>query len=182
MVNGVGPLLVIFDPGGDEVYTSYERKRLSAGTRQSVCLSAACFFVALHYLDGDPNNLDPRHDARNGVIAGSLGQCLLSNYVATIDYRKLQLTLTQRSEFKPPAASVRSPLTFDEYGLPVIAGTVDGIAGVRGRRSGSDLHAVSAISCENRDGKTVRFRTSRATLDDVRCSCHRAECRSADSN
>jgi hypothetical protein len=126
-IDGVGPLLLTFDPGGEDVYTSYARNKLAGRASQKVCLATACFATSMKYLDGDPGELDPHHDTRHGVIAGSIGPSLLQHYVTTIDYQASSMILSELDGFRPPSDAQRLPLTFDSYGLPVVPGVVDGI-------------------------------------------------------
>ena len=106
-VDGVGPLLMIFDPGASDVYTSYTRSRLNGRVPTTVCLSTACVHASMEYLDGDPNQLDPRHDARKGTIAGSIGLAFLRRYVACIDYRDSTIALLSADAFRPTSDAVR---------------------------------------------------------------------------
>src|SRR5690242_16199726 len=63
-VNGIGPLLMIFDPGASDVYTSFTQSRLNGQLPRTLCLSVACVPAAMEYIDGDPNQLDPNHDVK----------------------------------------------------------------------------------------------------------------------
>jgi hypothetical protein len=127
-IDGVGPLLMTFDPGAGDVYTSYTRTRLNGRIPEKVCLSTACVHVSMEYVDGDPNQLDPRHDARKGTIAGSVGLAFLRRYVARINYHDSTLALLSAAAFRPRSDEVRLPLAFDSYGLPVVHATLDGIS------------------------------------------------------
>ena len=127
-MDGIGPLLVTFDPGAADTYTSYARSRFTGAAPKTVCLASACFAAAMQYFDGDPNALAPKHDARAGTIAGSIGPALLQRYVATIDYRASTLTLVPVETFSPPRDARPLPLSFDTYGLPVVHAEVDGVA------------------------------------------------------
>jgi ketosteroid isomerase-like protein len=126
-IGGVGRLLLIFDPGGEDVYTTYAWNQLNRRSPQRVCLSTACFSVAMQVFEGDPSELDPRHDQRDGVIAGSLGPALLQHYVTTIDYRASLLTLSDPNAFRPSPSARRLSLSYDSYALPIVQATVDGI-------------------------------------------------------
>lgn len=128
-INGVGGLLVTFDPGAGDTYTSYARSRLLGAAPKSVCLADACFAAEMQYFDGNPNALAPKHDVATGQIAGSIGPALLQRYVATIDYGASTLTLVPVEAFSPARDARRLPLTFDTYGLPVVQAAVNGIAG-----------------------------------------------------
>ena len=127
-VDGAGPLLVTFDPGGEDVYTSYARTHLNGRAPKTVCLSSACYPARMQYIDGDPNQLDPQHDSHAGIIAGSIGPSLLREYVACVDYRNSTLTLTPATVFRAPPAARALPLTFDSYQMPVAQAEVDGVA------------------------------------------------------
>ena len=127
-LDGRGPMLMTFDPGGEDMYTSDARSALNGRAPHTLCLATACVSVSMEYLDGDPNQLDPRHDVRRGVISGSIGPALLARYVATVDYRASTLTLTPASEFRPPPGAQRLPMTVDSNGMPVVPAAIDGFS------------------------------------------------------
>ncbi|HEY6326889.1 MAG TPA: hypothetical protein VIW73_10310 [Candidatus Cybelea sp.] len=124
----MGPLLMTFDPGAGEVYTSYTRSRLNGRIPDEVCLSTACVHSAMGYVGGDPNQLDPQHDTRTGTIAGSVGPAFLRRYAVRINYHDSTLALLPITAFRPASDAVRLPIAFDSYGLPVVHATIDGIS------------------------------------------------------
>jgi hypothetical protein len=128
-IDGSGPLLFVFDPGGDDVYTSDAKRRLNGRVPRIVCLSTACLPANMQFVEGDPNQIAPKHDVSHGIIDGNLGRDLLQHYVVTIDYRASTLTLVPAAGFKAPAGALRLPLKMDAYGLPLVQASVDGIAG-----------------------------------------------------
>jgi hypothetical protein len=128
-INGIGPLLFTFDPGGKDVYTTYARDKLNGAAPKTVCLSGACFPATMEYFEGDGSALFPRHDPATGALAGSIGPDLLQHYVARIDYRSSTLTLTSPQQFRAPAGSKAFPLRYDAAGLPLLPAVVDGIRG-----------------------------------------------------
>jgi ketosteroid isomerase-like protein len=128
-VNGAGPMLFTLDPGESDLYTAYTRKQLHGSVPQTVCLSDACFSANMEYLDGDPNQIDPKHDPSLGIIAGSIGPQLLRRYVVQIDYRSSTLTLIPPAQFHAPPDAPPLALRFDSNGVPAVQGAVDGIGG-----------------------------------------------------
>ncbi len=126
-VDGEGPLLFTLDPGAKDIYTSYARDRLKGRAPHTICFSLACFPAAMEYFDGDPAELDPRHDRSLGIIAGSIGPELLRKYVARIDYRSSTLTLIPPNQFQPPRDAQRLAVQLDSYGVPSVPAAVDGI-------------------------------------------------------
>lgn len=129
-VDGAGPLLFMFDPGANDLYTSYARERLNGRAPRIICVSGACYSATMGYFGGDPAQLDPQHASSGGTIAGSLGPELLRHYVARIDYRSSTLTLIAPEDFRPPRSATPIALRLDSYGLPVAPASVDGIPGL----------------------------------------------------
>jgi hypothetical protein len=115
-IDGVGPLLFIFDPGAPDILTTYGESQLRGKPLFPV-------------LSGDPEQLDPKHDPSSGTIAGSIGPALLQRYAVRIDYANAAITLipfrTVASPLDPHALAMR----VDAYEMPTVAAAVDGIAG-----------------------------------------------------
>lgn len=127
-VGGTEPLLFIFDPGGQDVLTTYGQSRLGGKPLFPV-------------LSGDPEQLDPRHDPKNGVIAGSIGPALLEQYAVRIDYGNSTVELLPFGTFSAPANAEQLPMQLDTFEMPTVEATIDGLRG----RFEIDVRAQSSM-------------------------------------
>ena len=124
-LNGSEPMLFVLDPGESDLYTRYARAELHGRKAQTVCVSSACYPTSMQFLDGDSNQIDPKHDTSLGPIAGSIGPELLQRYVVQIDYRASSLTLIPPAQFHPPSGTRPLPLRVDANGVPAVSGAID---------------------------------------------------------
>lgn len=128
-VNGVGPLLFIFDPGAGDLITTYAADRIGGKPVREIGIGDASVRGVFPVLSGDPEQLDPKHDLAQGAIAGSLGPAFLQQYAIRIDYAKAAITLTPFGTFVPEQAAEQLPVNIDSYGMPTVTAAVDGITG-----------------------------------------------------
>lgn len=142
-VDGHGPLLFIFDTGGQNILVPSTAKALGikvegamAGTGvgdkavnyglakiASLKVGDATFKdQVVGVLDFEPNGVE-------GVdIKGMVGFTVFKRFVTRIDYGKHEMTLIEPGHFNPKDAGTPVPFVFDGD-LPEIQGTFDGIPG-----------------------------------------------------
>ncbi len=126
-VNGVGPLLFIFDPGAGDLITAYGAERIGEKPAREIALDEASVRGVFPVLSGDPEQLDPRHDPSHGAIAGSLGPAFLQRYAVRINYEKSTIALIPFGTFAAQREAQAMPLYIDRYGMPTVAATFDGV-------------------------------------------------------
>lgn len=110
------PLLLSFDPGATDFLTPSGKSRMNGRRPEELRIGAA----------SAPAVMESSDDSSLPGIDGSVGPALLKRYAVTLRYAASTLTLTPLGAFTPPPNALKLPLTFDEYGLPVIAATIDG--------------------------------------------------------
>ncbi|MGH8147133.1 MAG: aspartyl protease family protein [Rhodanobacteraceae bacterium] len=142
-VNGHGPLLFIFDTGGQNILVPSTAKALGITTEGAmpgtgVGNKAVNFGLAkvaslrignatfknqvVGVLDFEPNGVE-------GVdIKGMIGYTAFKRFVTRIDYGKHEMTLIEPGQFDPKTAGTPIPFVFDGD-LPEVQGTFDGIPG-----------------------------------------------------
>jgi Aspartyl protease len=123
-----GNLLFVFDPGAGDFLTEYGSQQLKTKA-PNLRIGDADLHAVMPVLPGDSNAIVPRHDAKLGTIAGSLGPALVRRYAVTINYRAASLTLTPASQFSPPPDAAALPFDIDETGMPIVTAMVDGVEG-----------------------------------------------------
>lgn len=142
-VNGHGPLLFIFDTGGQNILvpstanalgiktegampgTGVGNKAVKYGLAKIASLKvgdATFKNQVVGVLDFEPNDVE-------GVdIKGMVGFTVFKRFVTRIDYGKHEMTLIEPDHFNPKDAGTPIPFVFDGD-LPEIQGTFDGIPG-----------------------------------------------------
>lgn len=128
-LNGTGPLLFVFDPGADDLVTTYARDRLRGKLPRELNIGGVSIRASLPVLPGDPQLLVPNHDPELGTIAGSLGPALLHRYVIRIDYKRAQIAFVPFKDFSPPPKAAAFPMFIDAFGVPAIRAAAEGYSG-----------------------------------------------------
>ena len=127
-VDGSEPMLFVFDPGADSYVTRYAAPQLTARPSHTVNVGGISITEPLPVIDGDPQQLDPSHNAALGTIAGTIGRELLRRFVVRIDYAHGTLALISPATFHAGSRNAL-PLHMDRYGIPTVPATVNGVAG-----------------------------------------------------
>lgn len=142
-VNGHGPLLFIFDTGGQNILVPSTAKALGVkvqgampggGVGNKTVNYGLAKVALLKVGDATFKNqimgvLDFEPNAVEGVdIKGMIGFTVFKRFVTRIDYGKHQMTLIEPGHFNAKDAGTPIPFVFDGD-LPEIEGTFDGIAG-----------------------------------------------------
>ncbi len=144
MVDGKGPVRMIFDTGGANLVTAAVAQRLglaSDGAFQAQGVGEKSADVGLTRVrelrlggvtlrDQSLYVLDLKDiDNVEGVeVGGIVGFELFKRLAVRIDYEGRKLTLTRPEAFKAPAGAAAIPFTFDER-TPQVEGKLDGIPG-----------------------------------------------------
>jgi hypothetical protein len=113
-LNGVSGLRFVLDPGAGDFLTAYGSSRLHRSQAKELRIGTARVPVTMEVAPDEANE-----------TAGSIGPSLLKRYALTIDYAASTLTLIPLGSFTPPRNASRLPLSFDEYGMPVVDAVVD---------------------------------------------------------
>jgi hypothetical protein len=176
LVEGKGPVPVIFDTGGMNVLTPEAAKAFGVeveGTLQGRGVGEASedmglaqvqemrvggvalrdqSFVVLPLKDMDK--------VEGFDLGGIVGAEMLKRLVVRIDYTGQRLTFIRPEAFKPPAGAAAVPFTFDGH-IPQVEGKIDGIPGRftidTGSRTTLDLHRPFAEKNHLKEKLAPRF-------------------------
>ncbi|HEV8628740.1 MAG TPA: pepsin/retropepsin-like aspartic protease family protein, partial [Thermoanaerobaculia bacterium] len=158
-VDGKGPLTMLFDSGGFNVVSPEAATRLglaAEGALQGRGVGEQSEDVALSKVGelrlGGATlrdqvfyvmSLAGMREIEGVDVAGVIGFEVLKRFVVEVDYAQRRLTLTLPERFDPATAGVALPFVFADH-MPVVEGSVDGIAGRftidTGSRSELSLH------------------------------------------
>lgn len=142
-VNGHGPLLFIFDTGGENILVPATAKALDVpiqgkmpgvgvgnqAVNYGLAKVAALKVGAATFKDQIVGVLEFEPNAVEGVdTQGMVGFTVFKRFVTRIDYGKREMTLIEPDHFDPKGAGTPIPFVFDGD-LPEVEGTFDGIPG-----------------------------------------------------
>jgi hypothetical protein len=143
-INGAAPLAFVFDTGATDILDTSAAKSLGIAVEgalagggfgdkiedfgvakvKSVSLGGLALPDQVFGTESSPGWVA----VEGADSSGLLGYEFVKRAVLTIDYAGRSMTFTKQSAFQPPKNAVAVPFTFDAH-IPMVAGTLDGVAG-----------------------------------------------------